>query len=142
MRWCFANELFREIREQRGVVRTGITGPGSVDEVASRFGLRTGPGIYAPVDRAEAERALAHILSTPFFTGPTLWRDEAAPIARAVLELVGDEAVHYTNGTFGVESVEPSHRAAFSSATDATFDGGVIAIGTTRAICVWVEEED
>jgi hypothetical protein len=90
------------------------------------------------VKRIQAAKILAHLL----------WKDlaygsENMPFAKAtdlarmfVEDHGGSGAKFYVNADWSRTSV------SYSGLTDATFDGGVIAISQNFASCVWVEDED
>jgi hypothetical protein len=139
-----AEELIREIAERRdeGELRGGVTAERELPAVAAAFELADDPSRYRTIDRADAMRLLVRVFHRGLAYSSTVCmpREEAERYAEAVLDLVpGSNVTYYTNGTWHLPDA-PDPR--WHHVTLWTFDTGVIAIGETGSLCVWVTEED
>ncbi len=117
-------------------------------EILRRCGLNTEhwpdpaqPPLHA-VDFAKAQAIIAQLLRQDLAYGS---ETAAAPQAQALAaQLLAPFAVagsvFYTNGIWGEDVSQGPQQ--WCEMTDATFDGGVIAVAPQLAVCIWVEDED
>jgi cell wall assembly regulator SMI1 len=73
--------------------------------------------------------------------------DDAEALAKAFIELFSTQNGRYfSNGNWHLpyDQIEPAVWAhpGWTPATDATFDGGILALGELSSGCVWFEDED
>jgi hypothetical protein len=108
----------------------------SIVEAARIFGLADDNAIFRSIERGEADEIATYILHADLAYGSEIMsRVRAADLWRHFMELFqGQEVTFATNA--GAQS------GSWMPATKATFDMGVLVIGTTRAGCLWVEDED
>lgn len=92
------------------------------------------------IDATRAETVLTLLLGRSF-----VYDDECIAAARArelaaafVAYSGGSTATFYTNAAWDDKAASYS----WTPLTDSVFDGGVIAIGSSIAACVWIEEDD
>jgi len=142
-----AESIFEELRTRRdcGVVRAGMADTTSLETTASAFSLDANPAIYRCFDAESARRLLTRILHRDLaYDMEILPIADAERLAVQVLELVPN-GQFFTNGTFDQPVVKEGRvivGASWNPATEATFDTGVIVVGSAVSICVWVEDED
>jgi hypothetical protein len=112
----------------------------SLSELANEFSLATDSSIYREIDATEARRVVQAILQVDFVFGARIMAPtKAADLAERFLSQFGTDATRYfTNGAFD----ESGRLEQWKSATESTFDAGVLVIGTLRSGCLWVEQED
>jgi hypothetical protein len=107
-----------------------------VVDAARTFGLANDRAIYRSIERAEANAIATHVLHVGLAHGSVIM--EVAHAAglwqRFVALFHGQDVSFATNTCADVTSWKP--------ATQATFDMGVLVIGTTKVGCLWVEEDD
>jgi len=124
-------------RERRaGSTRCGvIAGKMTVAEAARAFGLAD-DAMYRSIDRAEADGIATRVLAVDLaYDSQIMGSSDAAELWRKFMALfVGQNVEFVTNA-----SAQPG---AWSSATPATFDMGILVIGANKAGCLWVEDED
>ncbi len=103
-----------------------------------RFGLKPDADALHIVKRIQAAKILAHLLWKDLAYGAEIMPfEEATALARMFIE------GHSESGTkFYVNADWSRSSFGWSGLTDATFDGGVIAVSASVASCVWVEDED
>jgi hypothetical protein len=103
------------------------------------FGLRLEEQRMIQLDAKSAKIVLVTFLSRSFAGhGDCIPSARAQELADAfVADVGGQAATFYTNGYWE----EPTPRS-WTPLTDAVFDGGLIAIGSSIAACVWIEEDD
>jgi len=108
----------------------------SIVEAAGFFGLDADPSIYKSIGRKEADRVVTHILPVSMAYGVKIMSPaKAADLwQQFMMVFEGQDATFVTNLDPSLDSWAP--------ATDATFDMGVLVMGTTRVGCLWVEDED
>jgi hypothetical protein len=108
----------------------------TVLEVARAFGLADESAVYRAIGSVEADAIAIRVLGASLaydseimsaFDAADLWRQFMA-------EFDGQHVEFATNAGAQAD--------AWTSATRATFDMGVIVTGVTKAGCLWVEEED
>ena len=111
---------------------------GSIEELAARFGLSDDSGIYELVDVDTAGDIVTNVLHRDLAYGSELMPfGTASGISdRFVTEFLATGARFYSNGLLGIG------QGSWTPATNATFDTGVIAWGSERSGCIWVEAED
>ncbi len=137
-----ADAIFEELRARRtvGGVHVGVIDAAPLPAVATAFALRPATSTYRRIDREEAGRLLTRLLHRDLaYDAEIMPLADARRLAKELLALVPDAEL-FTNRSFGKAPGEAV--LAWDPATDATFDTGVIALGPTRSLCVWVEDED
>jgi hypothetical protein len=123
-----------------GKVRCGITPKRieSVADLAAAFGLLAEADYYREIDAATAQVILARLVGRDMAYGvEVVPADRASELAARFLAQFGSGSRFFTNGDW--------HRddpAEWEAVTEATFDGGVLALGGRRSGCLWVEDED
>lgn len=132
-------DICREIRSARAVghVRCGvIAGRMSIGDAAASFGLARNSAIYRAIPRTEADAIAIHVLHMGRAHPSTIMkRDTAVDLWQKFIALFEEqETVFATNASADLASWTP--------ATQATFDIGVLVLGSTKVGCFWVEEED
>jgi hypothetical protein len=108
----------------------------SVVEIARVFGLADDSRIYRSIGIIEAGEIVAHVLCADLAYGSVMMSvSRAADLWKQFLALFDGEGIKFvTNAGTQLDSWDP--------ATQATFDMGVIVVGTAKAGCLWVEDED
>jgi hypothetical protein len=134
-----AMDVCEQIRAERrcGITRCAVVdGRLSLLEAARLFALADDPGIYRDIERAEADRIAVRILQADLAYGlPIIGADRADHLwAEFVALFEGQDAKLATNA--GADSY------SWTPATESTFDLGVLVIGTSKAGCLWVQDED
>jgi hypothetical protein len=128
-----------QIRRERscGSTRCGIAdGALSISEAARAFGLVEDSTIYRPIGRDEADAIAAHILQAGLAHGLEIMSSSRAVYLWQQFMAQFDEGeVNFV--TNAAESLN-----AWTPATDATFDMGVLVFGASKVGCLWVEDED
>jgi len=139
-------DVFEAIRKERsaGTVMCGVTTEAkSVSTLAAAFGLKPDASLYHQVDAEMAKSILVAILHRDLAYGDRLVAlGRAEELAGQIMERFTDPAVRFlTNGQFRVNAggLVLSH---WDPATTATFDTGVLMLGTKESGCVWVADED
>lgn len=142
-------KVVTEIRAVRPGARCGLSvrrSP-SLGELAAEFGLAADAVLYHEIDADVAHRLAALVLREDLaYNAEILPATRAAELAGRFLAGFGVAGVRfYTNGTFGDPprpGVGGSRSWSWNPVTGATFDTGVLILGTTRSGCLWVEDED
>ena len=125
-----------------GVVHCGFDASTTIESTTAAFELYYKEGAFSQVELREAKAIVAGVLFADLaYQSPIMEREVAEGLAEAFLRpLVAAEfeffvTMHYDfgNGRLG---------SAWTPVTAATFDAGVIAIGSAGSACVWVEDED
>jgi hypothetical protein len=139
-------DICDHIRRERnaGITRCAVVdGRMTVVEAALAFGLADDLAVYRDIERAEADAIASRILEADLaYRSFIMSADRAAELWGRLMALFdGQDAKFATNASW------PSHRSchqpwSWSPATEATFDVGVLVIGTSKAGCLWVEDED
>jgi hypothetical protein len=139
-------DVFDAIRKERtaGKLFCGATKDAkSVVALATAFGLKGDASLYHQIDADLARAVLVAILHRDLAYGNRLLSlARAEELAGQVMERFTTPGVRFlTNGQFkqGAAATVLSH---WDPATDATFDTGVLMLGTAESGCVWVAEED
>lgn len=131
-----------------GVVHCGVSARPSptLPELAAEFELAPDAANYREVDAASARRLIELILNQDMaYNSQIIPPGRAAELTDRFLAQFGTEGVRfYTNGTFheGQGSKLGSPSASWNPVTAATFDTGILVIGTRCSGCLWVEDED
>ncbi|RYD60919.1 MAG: hypothetical protein EOP83_18290 [Verrucomicrobiaceae bacterium] len=120
----------------------------SPDSAAVAFGIKVLGEAWREVSRTVAESILLELLRKDMaFSSPRL----EEPVVRAgvdeFLASFSAESRFFTNGNWEMGWIRSKHSSTsfgpeWSPTTDATFDGGVIAIDTWRSGILWLEDED
>jgi hypothetical protein len=111
----------------------------SLLELAEEFGLFQDLAIYREIHVDEACRLVHFLLHQGLaYSTQIMPSAKAAELADRFLSQFGFVGTrYYTNGRFH----EPQS-GGWCSATDSTFDTGLLVIGPTCSGCLWVEDED
>jgi hypothetical protein len=119
-----------------------------IDEAARTFGLRPLGDRWREIDRNTAARVLfALLIEDMAYSSPRMSEEQAKTAAQEFLSQFGADSRFVTNGNwedgwtrskYGYSASGPS----WEPATDATFDGGVIALDRSRSGVLWLEDED
>jgi hypothetical protein len=119
----------------------------SVSELAREFGLKDDPACYKEIDEPSARLLARRILHQDL-----AYNAELIPLARAeelasrFLDQFGPDARYLTNGSWHLPPVALADRVvqgpSWDPVTDATFDTGVLVLGSRCSGCLWVEDED
>lgn len=118
-----------------GIIRCGLTNTGNMDvlKLAEQFDLRKDAAAFQPISGPAALSLVTSILYKEMAYGhPMMSEDRAKDLADRFLRLFGAAAKYFSNGW-------PD---GWNPATAATFDTGILVIGTERSGCIWVEDED
>ena len=137
-------DICDRIRRARriGNTRCGVVeGRMSVAEVARAFGLADDGAIYRTIGSVEANAIATHLLHVDLAYGSEMMSvSDAAELWRQFMALfAGQNAGLFTNVEAGFDSWATY---SFAPATAATFNMGILVVGTTTAGCLWVEDED
>jgi len=140
-------DVFDVIRTERsaGKVFAGTTtGAKSVVALAGAFGLKGDASLYHQVDAEMARAILVAVLHRDLAYGNRLLSlARAEELAGQVMQRFPGAGVRFlTNGQFKHGAAAALVLSRWDPATDATFDTGVLMLGTTESGCVWVAEED
>jgi hypothetical protein len=132
-------EICDQIRRERraGITRCAVVdGQVTIVEAARVFDLADDPALYRDIGRAEADAIASHILEADLaYRSNIMSAARAAELwARFMALFEGQDAKFATNAS--------AYLDAWTPATEATFDLGVLVIGTSKAGCLWVEDED
>ena len=114
-----------------GVVHCGISSlpAPTVAELAREFGLRPNASCYRVIDEASARLAMRKLLHRDMaYSAEVMPEQQAEQLTERFFAQFGNGARFFTNN--------------WCSATDATFDEGVLVIGSQQSGCLWVEDED
>ncbi len=114
-----------------GEVHCGVSSLSAptVAELAREFGLRDGPDCYREIDEASARRSVRQLLHRDLaYSDEVMPQHKAEQLTEKFFKQFGTGARFFTNNG--------------CPATDATFDEGVLVVGTQRSGCFWVEDED
>jgi hypothetical protein len=128
-----------------GIVRCCSTLPDRNDRLSNvliRFGLKGDASALHVVKRIHAAKILAHLLWKDLaYHSEIMSFDKATELARMFVENHSESgAKFHVNADWS--RYHQVRSFSWSGLTDATFDGGIIAITPTIASCVWVEDED
>jgi hypothetical protein len=114
-----------------GVVRCGLVSDYFPDVVSlvSRFGLRPDAACYCEIDVSKARLLIAEVLQRDQAYGVEVMpAHQANQLTERFLDQFDAQAQYFTNKG--------------CPATNATFDTGVVVIGSELSGCLWVEDED
>jgi hypothetical protein len=141
-----------EITASRGPigVRCGFL-PATNDflSVAAHFTLFSDPSIYRTVSKLEAQAILTRLLHRDLvFNSIVVPEEQALRLSNSFLSKFPDaHSTFYTNIDFSREGEFAGATSAvcgpeWNSATESTFDAGLIVLGPEQAGCIWIEDED
>lgn len=127
-------------RRTCGRVRCGTTdGAASVTDVARAFGLSTDPLCYREIVESMALAIAVHVLHRDLaYHSEVIPADDASELVSLLFELCRGRSVRF----FSNGDISLNRAASWMSATEATFDTGVLIVGSDRSGCLWVEDED
>ncbi|MCB0714165.1 MAG: hypothetical protein KDD67_17710 [Ignavibacteriae bacterium] len=114
----------------------------SLKSILQRFGLIAEPDRLHVINRAQALTAIESILWKDLAYGYEIMpRETARAYAEAFLTNYGSkEYTFYSNGDWTLD--DQSSVRGWNPMTEATFDAGVVVVGSRSAACLWVEDED
>ena len=105
-------------------------------EVARAFGLADDSAIYRSVGSTEANAIASRVLQIGMAHGSEIMSaSRAADLWQQFRALFDGQELEFASNTGTLPN-------SWNPATPATFDTGVLVMGTTKAGCFWVEEED
>jgi hypothetical protein len=129
-----ADEIIR-VRDC-GVVHCGVSVVRHADilQLAEEFGLHGKREAFSEITATAARALIEQVLSRDLaYRAAVMSAERAAELAERFLPQFGDRAKYFSNG---------SCHGGWIPVTDATFDTGVLIIGTDCSGCLWVEDED
>ena len=140
-------DVFDAIRKERaaGKVFAGTNSEAkSVVALAGAFGLKGDASLYHQIDAEMARAILVAILHRDLAYGNRLLSlSRAQDLAGQVMQRFTSPGIRFlTNGQFKHGAAAALVLSHWDPATDATFDTGVLMLGTAESGCVWVAEED
>ena len=137
-------DAIRKERSARKVIAGTTKGAKSVVALAGAFGLKGDASLYHQVDAEMARAILVGILHRDLAYGNRLLSlARAEELAGQVMQRFTGPSVRFlTNGQFKQGTGAGLVLSHWDPATDATFDTGVLMLGTTESGCVWVVEEE
>ena len=132
---------FEAIRKERktGKLFCGTTKAAkSVSALAAEFGLKGDASLYHQVDAEMARAIIVGILHRDLAYGNrVLSLARAEELAGQVMQKFADPAIRYlTNGQFKQDKGAGLVMSHWDPATTATFDTGVLILGTAESACV------
>ena len=132
--WTFATESNERVT---GKTYCGIAnGAMAVSEAARTFGLADDSAIFRTIGRVEADAIATRILHTDLaYSTKIMALARANHLWQRFLEVFEGQDVEFATNA-GKDA------CSWMPATMATFDLGVLVIGTTNTGCLWVEDED
>lgn len=132
-------DICDRIKRARHVGKThcGIAnGRMAVSEAARTFGLADDSAIFRTIGRVEADAIATRILHTDLaYSTKIMALARANHLWQRFLEVFEGQDVEFATNA-GKDA------CSWMPATMATFDLGVLVIGTTNTGCLWVEDED
>lgn len=140
-------DICRKIRKARGncivEIRESKTDTIEIGTVAKLFGLSSDKDIYKNISRAEAEEVLINVLHKDMaYRSKIMSELQASRYARNFIAHFSESAIFFTNGEYGKLRNNPGLSPTWSSATNATFDTGVIVLSKEVIGCIWFADED
>jgi hypothetical protein len=140
-------DVFDVIRKERtaGKLFCGATtGVKSVAALATAFGLKGDASLYHQVDAEMARSILVGVLHRDLAYGNRLLSlARAEELAGEVMQLFAAPGIRFlTNAQFKQGTAAGLVMSHWDPATDATFDTGVLMLGTGDSGCLWVADED
>jgi len=132
-------DICNKIRKarRRGKTRCNVVdGRMSVVEAARAFGLAEDKATYRSVGSTEAEEIAVHILRADLaYSLKIMSVLRAADLWRQFMALFEGQNVEFATNVLA----DPTN---WMPATQATFDMGVLVMGSSKTGCLWVEDED
>jgi hypothetical protein len=133
-----------------GVVRCGLSARvrlPKISELAGEFGLNDEPSFYEEIDKVAARQLILRVLHRDMaYNAEVMTEPRAAELADQFLAQFGPDTRYFTNGSWHLPPViRPDGVVcgpSWDPVTAATFDTGVLAIGSAQSGCLWVEDED
>jgi hypothetical protein len=117
----------------------------TADALARSWGFRPLGAAWRELTRDEARKALERVLERDLAYGAQMMSQTTAKeLADAFVGLFPEWAVFYTNGMFPPRDHyrDGGWAGSWDPITPATFDTGVIAVGTAHVGLLWFEDED
>jgi hypothetical protein len=115
------------------------------DALVRSLGFRVLGSEWRELTRATACDALERVLERDLaYGGQTMSATAAKRLAEEFVSLFPVQASYYTNGVFPprADYRDGGWAGSWDPITRATFDTGVIAVGTDHAGLLWIEDED
>lgn len=139
--------MLRAIRERRDYGRVHVAvyelepgEPTDADAIMEASGLE--PVAEVELTPDDALVATTEVLARDLAHRATIMPNEdAEALASSFLRLFPAPATYWTNGELLVAQAHGTS-GAWTSATKATFDSGLVVVSATRAGILWVEDED
>jgi hypothetical protein len=145
--WFKPSDWCRDIPEHRKCGHTRcIEVPldaGGLNAALEAFQLPPKPEALIEVSVKRAQEILALLLWKDLAYGGEIMPQKTAQKLAQDFVSTGEthEALFFSNADWPAHLRRPTSYP-FTGLTNATFDGGVIALGKTVASCVWIEDED
>lgn len=116
----------------------------SVPAIAAAFGLSTDAKCYTEIDAELARANLVHILHSDLaYDSQIMSLERAEELASQFIQEFGRPPCRFfTNGRFEQDAGGGLFLRTFHPATEATFETGVLVLGSAESACVWVADED
>jgi hypothetical protein len=145
--WEQLEAAVRRLRTARAVTMLRIPRPSNAsrrdaaDALVLAAGYRAIGAQWISLSRADARAVLLLVLERSLaYNVATMSRANATELADAFLEHAQDAAVFFTNGDRASGSM--SYGESWTPLTEATFDGGLVAVDGSHAAMLWIEDED
>lgn len=145
------NTLVAEVRRRRDrgrvhIARLPATGPVSVrtaaDDAARCLGLNALGTEWLEIDADSATRVATRILATDLaYDTEVIPLADAERMAQAITAQAGAGASFLTNARWSFEQGDVK-LSSWNPITNGTFDAGVVCVGATAVVMLWVEDED
>ena len=116
----------------------------SVETVAKSFGLYGELGPYIEISASAASSVLTDVIHRDMaYSSEIVPLHKAKKLADAfVAEFQGSAARFFSNGFYRHGLGKSRLNTGWQSATDATFDTGILVVCCSRSACVWFKDED
>ena len=118
------------------------------DDVARNFGLKEIGAAWREVDRSNAIQILRNLLAESMaHQSPRLEPDQVTLAIDQFMSSFTEGAAFFTNGTWETGPQKGKHSNTvfgpdWEPVTQATFDGGIVALGLGIFGILWIEDED
>jgi hypothetical protein len=125
----------------------GLDARDVADKVAESVRYKAIGQRWVPLPAGEAARVLCLVLTQDLAYGASLMAASVAEqLAAAFMAHVGPEASFFTNGSWAEAPIVGAggivRGPSWQPITSATFDAGVVGVGSDHAAILWVEDED
>jgi hypothetical protein len=115
-----------------------------LDEFVATFGFKGLGDAWIEVSSQAATKLVREILLKDLaYRVAMMSEDEAALLAKRFFALFDGSVRCFTNGNLVVQDADPTEvPGSWNPITEATFDAGVVCLGSCRIGILWVEDED